>query len=63
MNYIILQIIALVVLVLGIGATGVLMMPKKRTETLREDSGMQKKLYLVPLDETSRGLADWMTQQ
>ncbi|MCP4634111.1 MAG: hypothetical protein GY855_14395 [candidate division Zixibacteria bacterium] len=39
------------------------MMPKKRTETLREDSGMQKKLYLVPLDETSRGLADWMTQQ
>ncbi|MBD3168123.1 MAG: hypothetical protein GF307_01480 [candidate division Zixibacteria bacterium] len=60
MDYIIWQLIALGALIISIGLIGALLLPDKEKENKREDTGMQKKLYLVPLDELSRGLADWL---
>ncbi len=60
MDYIIWQLAALVILVVGIGLIGVLLSPKGRIETRREETGMQKKLYLVPLDDISRELVDYL---
>jgi archaemetzincin len=60
MDYITWQLVALGALILGIGLTAALLLPEKKKEIYREEIKMQKKLYLVPLDETSRGLADWI---
>ena len=60
MSYIIWQSLALGVLILVMGLTGAILLVAINREEDREETGLQKKLYLVPLDEVSRGLADWL---
>lgn len=60
MNLVVWQLVALGILVLGIGLTGTLLIPKKSKRIKKEETRMLKKLYLVPLDEQSRGISDWL---